>query len=482
MPHPGPAPFTLDVIIVGGSIAGLSAAVGLTMSGHKVRVLERGSGLEKPCGGIRLQPNVTKILVQWGLEEELIKRASPVHGGTNIWDYETGKLLGFLQWPEPVMRDSGAKFYMIRFSDLHDILYNAAVRAGAQVIFNTNVRSASPPSLSGLHSTAHTSRERPSVQLSDGTVLEADLIIGADGQHSTVRTSVLGTLVKPKRTGTIVLSGNVPMNKVLEDDVTSGLAHSRTYWMGSHRCFFGYPTSRDTEYSVNMFWERNEPDVPESWFPNISTKSLKLSESTSDPKLTKMFEKMESVYWQNYLAWPEFENWSDDSARIVLLGEAARPLIPCSLQSCSVSVEGAAVFSTLLSYLRGFDHIPMLVRAYETIRRDRTEFLHQVEVSSVTQAMYPPGPERIARDQEMQKNLETGQTKWDDDAYLGLWGQICEVWAYNAFDAADDWWVQWGVLREHSLRLQNSHIETLFHPLEVSVTAHTNLIQDTSRA
>jgi hypothetical protein len=44
-------------------------------------------------------------------------------------------------------------------------------------------------------------------------------------------------------------------------------------------------------------------------------------------RLTKMFEKLESVCWQNYLDWPEFENWSDDSARIVLLGEAARPLV-----------------------------------------------------------------------------------------------------------------------------------------------------------
>lgn len=130
-------------------------------------------------------------------------------------------------------------FTQSQFSDLNDILYNAAVRAGAQVIFNTNVCSASPPSKSGRGPTAHTSRERPSVQLSDGTVLEADLIIGADGQHSTVRSSVLGKPVEPKRTGTIVLSGNLPMSKVLEDDVTSSLAHSRTYWMGTRRCFLG---------------------------------------------------------------------------------------------------------------------------------------------------------------------------------------------------------------------------------------------------
>jgi salicylate hydroxylase len=139
-----------------------------------------------------------------------------------------------------------------------------------------------------------------------------------------------------------------------------------------------------------------------------------------------------------------------------------------------VSVETATVLSTLLSYVRGFDHIPMLVRAYETICRERTQFLHRVDVGHVELIMYPPGPERTARDQEMRKLLNRGHGKWDDDAYMGLWGEICRVWAYNAFDAADDWWVQWGVLRERSLHLQNPNVETPFRHLEISITTkHT---------
>jgi salicylate hydroxylase len=133
-------------------------------------------------------------------------------------------------------------------------------------------------------------------------------------------------------------------------------------------------------------------------------------------------------------------------------------------------VEAAAVLSTLLSYVRGFDHIPLLVGAYETIRRERSKFLHEVELTNITQTMFPPGPERDARDRGMQALLHAGQDRWDDDAYLGVWGQLCEIWAYNAFDAADDWWVQWGVLREHSLRRQNSSVEVPFSPLEISVS------------
>ena len=204
-----------------------------------------------------------------------------------------------------------------------------------------------------------------------------------------------------------------------------------------------------------------------------------------------MLEKVDSYCWQNYLDWPEIENWSDDSHRIVLIGEASHPLIvspftaarclysdydtlqPCSTQSCSLSVEAAAVLSALLSYVRSLDHIPHLVSAYETIRRERSKFLHEVEVTTVTQSMFPPGPEREARDFEMQKLLQARQHKWDDDAFLGIWGQLCQVWAYDAFDAADDWWVQWGVLRERAMVVQNLNVEPPWNPLEVNISART---------
>jgi salicylate hydroxylase len=102
MPHPRVAPFKLDFIIVGGcqylflipslpclaslAVAGFSMAIGLALSGHTVRVLEKSPRLRNPPGGIRLTPNVTKILVQWGLEAELRKKGSLVREGSHLWD------------------------------------------------------------------------------------------------------------------------------------------------------------------------------------------------------------------------------------------------------------------------------------------------------------------------------------------------------------------------------------------------------------
>ena len=116
------------------------------------------------------------------------------------------------------------------------------------------------------------------------------------------------------------------------------------------------------------------------------------------------------------------------------------------------------------------------MNAYENIRRERSKFLHEVEVSTISQAMFPPGPEREFRDLEMQKLLHARQHKWDDDAYLGIWGQLCQVWAYDAFDAADDWWVQWGMLRERAISLQDSDNQVPWNRLEISVNARTGYV------
>ena len=151
-------------------------------------------------------------------------------------------------------------------------------------------------------------------------VLEADMIVGADGQHSTVRLSVEETRVKPKTTDTVAFTGSVPMRKILEDDILNqeSIAYSWVYWLGPRRCFMGesslpigrspvihhvlgYPIvsygkgtpnvrtggllslqSLDTEYSVHLYWDHSEPDVPEGWTPNLPAKFLKLAETTSD--------------------------------------------------------------------------------------------------------------------------------------------------------------------------------------------------------
>lgn len=65
------APLPIDFIIVGAGIAGLATAFALAQSGHRVRIFEKRSGINQRAVGVRVPPNLCKILYEWGLQEEL---------------------------------------------------------------------------------------------------------------------------------------------------------------------------------------------------------------------------------------------------------------------------------------------------------------------------------------------------------------------------------------------------------------------------
>jgi 2-polyprenyl-6-methoxyphenol hydroxylase-like FAD-dependent oxidoreductase len=67
------------------------------------------------------------------------------------------------------------------------------------------------------------------------------MIIGADGQHSTVRTSVQGKRVEPQATETVVFTGHIPMKRLLDDDLLEAdkFAFSWVYWFGPRRAVLG---------------------------------------------------------------------------------------------------------------------------------------------------------------------------------------------------------------------------------------------------
>jgi len=62
----------------------------------------------------------------------------------------------------------------------------------------------------------------------------------------------------------------------------------------------------------------------------------------------------------------------------------------------------------------------------------------------------PPGEARDMRDAHMKQSMAAGSEHWDEGQLLEQWEQIAGVFNYCARDAAEDWWVNWGSLRERS--------------------------------
>ncbi|KAF8423759.1 hypothetical protein L210DRAFT_3355664, partial [Boletus edulis BED1] len=112
----------IDFLVVGGGLAGLSCALALRRVGHRVVVLEHVfcvflTNLQMSHGGIRLPPNVVKILYKWGLKDAL--DAISVESRSFEMDkYETGEVLGTHVWDEDIFTATGGAFLLCHVSFL----------------------------------------------------------------------------------------------------------------------------------------------------------------------------------------------------------------------------------------------------------------------------------------------------------------------------------------------------------------------------
>ncbi|KAH9973872.1 hypothetical protein BGW80DRAFT_1496011 [Lactifluus volemus] len=459
------ASLQLDFLIIGGGIAGLAAAYALAASGHRVRVLEQAQGLQFRPGGLRLPPNATRILSYWGVEKEIAQKASTATS-SSIMDIKTGRTIGQSTWQGALIEEVGSPYLTVHHADLLQTLHGLASSAGARVTFGAIVESVEPAPDASSESGRSTpitghgpSTLRPTVRLKTGEVLQADVIVGADGLRSIVRRVVSNDETKPPSTGLNTYMGGVPMSEVCKCAPLKQLADvGWMVWMGDGRVVSGFPVRRQEEMAIHILWEdrcgstaisrRGEPD---SWDPTASLSSIQYKQGQIDPRLRFLLDKAGPVSCQPWIVVPPPGSWVDESESIVLIGDAAHPQGPGTNYGCSLALEDAALLGTLFSRLRSVEQVPTLLYAYQDLRKGRAEAVAALEYQNVRVALSSPA------------RIRDGQVRWTalpadapnpppgsgpTDAELA---EIAEVWNYYAVDAADEWWVEWGMLRERSM-------------------------------
>lgn len=464
---PRQASLCLDFIIVGGGIAGLSAAYALAASGHRVQVFEQARGLKHQPGGALLPPNATRILTHWGVGKELVQKAATTTS-SSILDLKTGRSLGQSEWQTALIEEMGSSYFMLHHADLLEVLFRLASSAGARVNFGVTVESVepareTPPETCKTNTpiagpASHTLR--PSVRLRTGEILHADVIIGADGRRSIIRRVVTDEDEEPETTfyGLSHYTGSVPMTEIRKYAPLKQLVDvGWPVWFGDRRAVTAYPVRRHQEFVVHVWWEDSSvstaaarPGVTDSWDPTTSLTSLRYKEGQMDPRLRYLLDKVGPVSRQPWCKFPLPETWVDDSESVILIGEAAHPQILGTHFGPSLALEDAALLGALFSRLRSADQVATLLYAYQDLRKGRADMLVAIEEHSIDVAF--SGPSRI-RDGLVRFNAipadepDPPPGSGPTDAELA---EITEVWGYFAIDAADEWWVEWGLLRERS--------------------------------
>lgn len=174
------------VLIVGGGIAGLSAAIALRRSGAAVDVVELDPRWAVDDIGMIVHANFARAMSALGVAGDATALGIP-STGASLEDF-AGNPLSHVEDVRIQGRDYPHDLGISRLA-LHKLLASAALAAGAQVRLGVTFKELVQ------------SEERVAVTLTDDSVGNYDLVVGADGIHSGVRGAVLGSKLQPQRTG-----------------------------------------------------------------------------------------------------------------------------------------------------------------------------------------------------------------------------------------------------------------------------------------
>jgi salicylate hydroxylase len=135
-----------------------------------------------------------------------------------------------------------------------------------------------------------------------------------------------------------------------------------------------------------------------------------------------------------------------------------------------MNLEDASVLAKLFSHLRNEEQIPSFLHAFQDLREERCEKNRALDIGNILFMMAPEGEGTVQRDIMMRAKYDEGQNVLaddDGDNNVAQWDQNRELFAYDAEDEADNWWVQWGLLHERSRAQVSEHMETF--SLDISV-------------
>jgi salicylate hydroxylase len=343
--------------IVGAGIGGITTALSLLREGAEVVLLEQSRELREVGAGIQLSSNAMKVLSVLGVESGLAKCGVQAEAIQFI-DFDNGDVL--LQ--TPLGRQSaeryGAKFYQVHRADLLDVLSNAL-----------------PPRVLRMNSRCvsyEQDGDGVTVMLASGEIIRSDVLIGADGIHSSIRRQICGA-EDPKFADVLMWRALVPRERLRDLSLRPHLH----VWMGVGRSSVAYWVRRGA--LVNFVGMVPATEVHrESWEVSGDLHDLRRSFKGCEPNLRAIIDRIDSAFITGLYYRDPLPRWSD--GRVVLTGDAAHAMAPYLAQGACQAIEDAWTLAKCLT--RNRDVTEGLIE-FEKRRRPRATKVQAVARSMV---------------------------------------------------------------------------------------------------
>ncbi|MEW6643005.1 MAG: FAD-dependent monooxygenase [Pseudomonadota bacterium] len=332
--------------IIGGGIGGVALATCLLQRGFEVRLFERAKGFGEVGAGIQMTPNAVKVMKALGLLDRMLEAGFLPHAlvGRN-WRSARGNFRTPLKGVCEQLYD--APFIHIHRADLHHIL-----AAGI------------PDSVPrfGVSCTGVQQQKAGAVAtFSDGSAFEADLIVGADGVRSAIRSALFGA-EEPRFTGHMCYRAVVPVGGLVDF-----VSPDTSFWLGPNGHIVTYYVRGGTAVNIVAVAETANW-VEESW--NVATSKDEMLGAFRGwhRNVETLFQRVDEVYKWGLFDRDPMTQWS--KGRVTLLGDAAHPMLPFLSQGAAMAIEDAYVLAASLA-AHG-DDITTALSDYERERLPRT--------------------------------------------------------------------------------------------------------------
>ncbi|TVZ06571.1 salicylate 1-monooxygenase [Trebonia kvetii] len=371
---PGAAP---RLAIVGGGIGGLAVAAFLHLAGLPAVVYEQASALKEVGAGLVLAPNVVRLLRRLGVMGKLASHAVPLDVGWEFRRWEDGRVLSSEDLASSCERLYGERTYTAHRADLHSAIASAVPAGTVQL---------------GRRCTGISVRgDSVMLWFADGTSVEADVVIGADGVHSVVRGAV--TVPSPATySGICAFRAIVPVGRAPE----FARRRAQTLWIGPGHHLVHYPVSGEAAVNLVAFAPAGDYTT-ESWSATATVEEFLAEFAGWDERLRDLIRQAGTPGRWALLDRAPLARWSHGP--VTLLGDAAHPMFPFFAQGAAQAVEDAAVLARCLA--EDTQAPPQALQRYESLRIARTTRLQQVSHARAHVNHLPDGPEQEARDQSL---------------------------------------------------------------------------------
>ena len=364
------------IIIAGGGIGGLAAAIALAQKGFQVTILERASRYQEIGAGIQLGPNAFHAFDRLGLGDAARSIAVFIDQ-LRLMDAISAEEITNIDLTSYFRRRFGNPYAVVHRGDLHGIFLRAC-EADPRITLRSDC------DVTGYDQDGETI----TVRLKSGERIKGCLLIGADGLRSRIRQQMVDD-GPPRIAGHTTYRSVIPTEQMPEDLRWN----AATLWAGAKCHLVHYPLSGWKVFNLAITCHND----PAEAFAARPVTHEEVLEGFRDvhPRAKAIIH-----HGRDWKAWvtcdrDPIERWVD--GRVVLLGDAAHPMLQYFAQGACMALEDAVWLAELLGEMP--DRFEQALEKYRQARLMRTARVQLQARELGTHVYHPAGVHALLRNQ-----------------------------------------------------------------------------------